>query len=247
MLEVCVGSLADAQAAAKAGADRLELCSALELGGLTPSLALVEQVLGEVDLPVFVMARPRGGGFCYSSDETRCMRRDAELALAAGASGIVFGFLNASGEVDAVRTGELVRLAGAQATVFHRAFDFVPNRSVALDELIDQGVKRVLTTGGATTAMDGADSLRRLIIQAKGRIEILPGGGVTAANIADIVALSGCNQIHAGASKGAIDDTLSAYSASSLCDLDRLSAGERRVVDKRLVAELVEELSCIPE
>ena len=129
LLEVCVGSLADAQAAAKAGADRLELCSALELGGLTPSLALVEQVLGEVDLPVFVMARPRGGGFCYSSDETRCMRRDAELALAAGASGIVFGFLNASGEVDAVR-----RVRGKRAAIPALVDDML-KRSAGFDRI----------------------------------------------------------------------------------------------------------------
>lgn len=245
LLEVCVGSLADAQAAAAAGADRLELCSALELGGLTPSYALIEQTVGEIGLPVVAMIRPRSGGFSYSDDETCCMLRDAEHAITAGASGVVFGFLNASGEIDALRTKAIVQLAAEHDTVFHRAFDFVPDRAAALDELIELGVKRVLTTGGAANAVDGADALGQLITQASSRIEILPGGGVTAANVANLVATSGCKQIHAGAAKSAFDESIAAVDVARLCDLARLSAGAQRVVDHRSLAELAQQLQRI--
>ncbi|QDU57365.1 copper homeostasis protein CutC [Aeoliella mucimassa] len=241
-LEVCVGSLADATAAASAGANRLELCSALELGGLTPSLALIEQVIDAVDLPVVVMLRPRAGGFCYSPEEHRCMLRDAELALNAGAVGVVFGYLTPTCEIDSLRTRELVDLAGEHSTVFHRAFDSVSDPSAALDTLIDLGVTRVLTTGGAANAIDGADSLGRLVAQSNGRIEVMPGGGVTAANVAQIVTLTGCQQVHAGAATSAQDESIPPEVAAQLCDLKRLTAGQLRVVDQQSVAELSEVL-----
>jgi copper homeostasis protein len=242
LLEVCVGSLADARAAADAGAGRLELCSALELGGLTPSLALVEQVVGEVDLPVVVMLRPRCGGFCYSDDEARGMLRDAELALAAGASGLAFGFLETSGLIDVPRTNKLVELAGGKQTVFHRAFDFVPNLAAALDVLIDLGVTRVLTTGGATSAIEGAESLRQLIDRAMDRIEILPGGGISAVHVVQLVAASGCKQIHVGAATSDDDKSIAADEAARFCDLPRLSTGQQRVVDGRTVADIAQQL-----
>lgn len=242
LLEVCVGSLADAVAAADAGADRLELCGALELGGLTPSHGLIEQVIGGVGLPVVVMIRPRAGGFCYSDDEFCCMLRDAELALLAGAHGIVFGCLTSNGTIDGSRTKDLVGLAVERNTVFHRAFDFVPDKRAALEEFIDIGVTRVLTTGGPTTAIEGAPSLRQLNDQASGRIEILPAGGVTVANAVDLVRNTGCNQLHAGVAMSAFDSSIALDAAKSLCDLNRLSAGELRVVDEQVVAALADAL-----
>lgn len=243
MLEVCIGSLGDAKTAVNAGAQRLEICGALELGGLTPSLGLVEQVIAAVDVPAVVMIRPRGGGFCYSDLEFRCMLRDAELALEAGARGIVFGCLTETGTIAVSKVTELVAVAGNNDTVFHRAFDFVPDLPAALHGLINIGVKRVLTSGGATTAIEGAQVLKLLIEQAKGHIELLPGGGVTASHVEDLIRITGCDQVHAGAATSAIDVSVAPKETASLYDLERLSAGEQRVVDFRAVAELATALS----
>ena len=237
-LEVCVGSLSDAHAAAAGGADRIELCGALELGGLTPSLGLVEQVVAAVDLPVMVMIRPRAGGFCYSEDEFRCMLRDAEIALAAGAQGIVFGVLDKNSDIDADRTKQLVDIAGSGESVFHRAFDFVSNPVRSLDTLIELGVNRVLTTGGEATAVEGIESLSVLVKHAAGRIQIMPGGNVTEENIAKIVTGTNCKQIHSGSVISNVDLSLTSEATASLCDLRRLKNGEFRTVDKNKVAKL---------
>lgn len=236
ILEVCVGSVADALAAQQSGADRIELCSALELGGLTPSLGLLEGVLDAVNLPVVVMLRPRGGGFAYDSDEWFAMLRDASHLIRAGASGIVFGALTAERGIEAEQVRRLVDAAAGGETVFHRAFDFVADPAAALEELISLGVTRVLTTGGAPSAVEGAESLRRLIDQAKGRIEVLPGGGVTAGGVGQLVRRTGCTQVHIGAATSAWDPSITGAQAASLCDLNRLAAGELRVVDPGAVA-----------
>ena len=223
----------------------MELCSALELGGLTPSLAVVEQVVAQTSLPVVVMIRPRGGGFAYSASEFAAMVRDAELALAAGAAGIVFGVFDDSGSVDAVQVRRLVDIAGGRETVFHRAFDFVADQSAALEQLIDLGVTRVLTSGGAATAADGVERLRTLVDQAGDRIEILPGGGVSPHSVEHIVTQTGCRQVHIGAARSHVDDSISPGEAASLCDLRRLSAGECRRVAEPFVAETVDRLNSI--
>ena len=131
LVEVCVGSVADIERAVAAGADRVELCSALELGGLTPSLGLVETALAASPIPVVVMLRPRAGGFRYDRHEFAAMLRDAERFLDLGASGVVFGILNEHGQIDVARCGELLRSAGAAQTIFHRAFDFVRDQRAA--------------------------------------------------------------------------------------------------------------------
>lgn len=238
LLEVCVGSIDDALVAERGGADRLELCGALELGGLTPSLALIEQVTAATALPVMVMIRPRAAGFCYSDGDFRVMLRDAELALGAGAKGIVFGVLDEQSGLDDAKIKRLVEVAGPNETVFHRAFDFVRDPLRSLDRLIDLGVNRILTTGGEATAMEGVESLARLAKHAAGRIEIMPAGGVSAENIAELLRSSGCHQFHTGAAISAIDPSLSRANASSLSDLPRLSAGEFRMVAEKRVSEL---------
>ncbi|MCA9260395.1 MAG: hypothetical protein KDA61_14385, partial [Planctomycetales bacterium] len=174
ILEVCVGSLDDAVAARDAGADRLELCGALELGGLTPSCGLIEQVCGEVDLPTVVMLRPRAGGFCYSEGEFDTMLRDAELALARGAAGVVCGMLDARSEICTQQVSRVVELAGHRDVVFHRAFDMTRDVLASLDVLINLGVQRVLTTGGPPSAWLGAQTLAALVGRANGRIEVMP-------------------------------------------------------------------------
>jgi copper homeostasis protein len=199
LVEVCVGSVADIEAAIAAGADRVELCGGLELGGLTPSIGLVETALADCSIPVVVMLRPRAGGFCYDRHEFQVMLRDAERFLGLGARGIVFGLLDEQGCIDVPRCRALVQCAGTNQSVFHRAFDFTSDRRTAIDALIDIGCTRVLTSGGKLTASDGAAALREMIAHVAGRIEIMPGGGIDADNVAQIVRATRCSQVHIGA------------------------------------------------
>jgi copper homeostasis protein len=187
------------------GADRIELCSALVVGGLTPSLGTLLEARASTRLPIVSMVRPREGGFRYSARELATMRRDAEVALANGADGIVFGILREDGTVDADRSADLLAIARAASpragsrpvqTVFHRAFDSVPEPFVALETLIQLGVTRILTSGREPTAVAGAALLRRLAERAAGRIEILPGGGVREANVAALLRVSGLDAVH---------------------------------------------------
>jgi copper homeostasis protein len=197
LVEVAVGAAGDAVAAEAAGADRLELNAALELGGLTPSLGTLLEVKRTTRVPVVAMIRPRPGGFVYSDAEFATMRRDAELALEHGADGLAFGILTSDRAIDLVRTRELTRLMGGRGqAVFHRAFDLTPDPVGALGRLIDLGVTRVLTSGQRATAGEGAALIRRLIEHARGRIEVLPGGGVRPGNVADLVAETGATQVH---------------------------------------------------
>lgn len=196
VLEIVAQSSEDARAAERAGADRLELVSALALGGLTPSLGTLETTMACCRLPVMAMLRPRSGGFRYSAGELDAMERDGERFLAAGAQGLVFGVLDEGG-IDARANARLVRLGGQ--AVFHRAFDALPDPLDALERLIDLGFRRILTSGGRGTALEGAAMIRRMIHQADGRIEILPGGGVRPDNVAALVATTGARQVHLGA------------------------------------------------
>lgn len=196
LLEVCVESVDDALTAYRSGADRLELNSGLMLGGLTPSLGVIREVRRAVPLPLMVMIRPRSGGFHYSPNEYLVMHRDAELAIQAGADGIVFGILTAQGEIDVARCDHLASVAERRERVFHRAFDVVRDPFASLEQLIALGFQRVMTSGQANTAVEGAIRIRSLLAIASGRIEILPAGGLNRATVEPIVQLTGAGQIH---------------------------------------------------
>jgi copper homeostasis protein len=197
LLEVCVASVDDACAAEQNGAGRLELNAALALGGLTPSLGLLLEVKAAVRLPVIALVRPRPGGFAYSAADFRVLRRDVELLLAQGAAGVAVGVLHPDGTIDRARCRELMGQVGQAEAVFHRAFDVTPDPAVALEELIDLGFRRVLTSGQEESAYNGSARIAALIRQAAGRIEVLPGGGINRFNLADVVTRTGCNQVHA--------------------------------------------------
>jgi copper homeostasis protein len=197
LLEVAVASVEDALAAQGGGADRLELNAALALGGLTPSLGTLIEVKSAVALPVMVMVRPRPGGFAYSEADFQVMQRDVDLALQHGADGVVFGILTAEGHVDLERCRRLVRQAADRVAVFHRAFDVTPNPFATLEQLIDLGLQRVMTSGQEKTAYNGTQLIAELIGRASGRIEILPAGGVNRFTTADVLARTGCDQVHA--------------------------------------------------
>jgi copper homeostasis protein len=209
VLEIAVSTPDEAERAVANGADRLEVSSGLEVGGLTPSSGLFRAVREQVDVPLYVLLRPRAGGFAYTDGEFAVMQADARALLAEGANGIVFGVLTPAGAIDAARCHMLVRRANGRA-VFHRAFDFLPDPIAALDELIALGFERVLTSGGAVSAEAGTACLAQLIQHAGRRIEVLPAGSIRPHNVADLVRATGCDQVHAAARVQAADSFLSA-------------------------------------
>jgi len=198
LIEAVCCSADDCVAAEAGGADRVELCAAMALGGLTPSLGTVVEARGRTRLAMVSMVRPRAGGFDYTAGEFAAMRRDAELAVQEGVDGIVFGILRPSGEVDLDRSAALIDIARAagRETVFHRAFDVVPEPFAALEALIALGVTRVLTSGRQATALAGAPLIRELAERAAGRIQILPGGGVRDTNVAELLQATGVQAVH---------------------------------------------------
>jgi copper homeostasis protein len=199
LLEICCGSLDDAIEAEAGGADRVELCSSLFLGGLTPSFGAIAEAKRRLRIPFVAMIRPRGGGFCYTEPEFGAMRADAAMAIDQGAGGLVFGILNPDGTVDADRTRRLREIAGNRDAVFHRAFDVTPDPFRALDELVDLGITRVLTSGQQDAVPEGLDLIRRLIDHAGDRIQVMPGGGIKPFNFDEVIARTGCRQIHVAA------------------------------------------------
>ncbi|HWC72376.1 MAG TPA: copper homeostasis protein CutC [Gemmatimonadales bacterium] len=195
-VEAAVESLAAALAAAEGGAHRIELCTNLARGGTTPAVELLGECRARLSIPVFVLVRPRPGDFVYTAAEHQVTLEQIRSAKAAGAQGIVTGELTASHEIAVDRTAELIAAARPLPVTFHRAFDECSELTVALETLIQLGVERVLTSGGAPTARDGAEQLRRLVEQSQERIGILAGGGVAASNVARLVQVAGVREIH---------------------------------------------------
>lgn len=202
-LEVCCGSLASAVAAVEGGASRIELCSALSLDGLTPSIGPIRELRRLYpDLLIHVLIRPREGDFVYSDAEVRVMEQDIREAVAAGASAIVTGALTPEGDIDLKTCIRLLLAAEDLPFTFHRAFDLIADKPSALRQLAAMGVRRILTSGGAPTAEAGIPMLRALVRLAKevGGLSILPGGGVTSANAHRILAETGATEIHGSCS-----------------------------------------------
>ena len=196
LLEVVVDSLTDLRKAEAGGAQRIELCSRLDVGGVTPTRGLLELAQAQSKLPLCVMVRPRGGDFTYDAVELDSMRADIAWLKERKVMAAVFGVLRADGTLDVERMRDLVALARPLKVTCHRAFDRTPDRLAALDELIGLGVERVLTTGGASDAHAGRHELRKLVERARGRIAVLAGGGVRVHNWRAIVADSGVREIH---------------------------------------------------
>lgn len=202
LLEVCTGSLASVEAAAEGGAERIELCAALPLDGLTPSLGTIRLVRQRwPQLRIHVLVRPREGDFVYSQAELRAMALDIEAAKPY-ADGFVSGALTPEGDIDMMATEVLVRQSGDKPFTFHRAFDHCRQPLVAIEQLIRLGCSRILTSGQQPTALAGIDLLRRLNDVSSGRIIIMPGGGVNAENARLILDQTGCSEIHGSCSGG---------------------------------------------
>jgi copper homeostasis protein len=199
LLEVAANSVASALAAQEGGAGRVELCAALELGGVTPSYAEVATTRDRVAIPLYVLIRPRPGDFLYGDFECEVMLRDIEACAALGCDGVVFGVLDAEGRVDQARCRPLVAAAGSMGVTFHRAFDMVSDPAQALEAVIALGCERVLSSGGQASAVEGAAQLRALVAQAAGRVVVMPGAGIDARNIAALAQATGAREFHASA------------------------------------------------
>ena len=201
LLEICAANFASAQAASLAGADRIELCSALAVGGLTPSHALLEAVQHAFAIPVHVLVRPREGDFLYSDAEFQIMQAEILKIKQMGFAGVVFGILNPDATIDEKRCATLVALAKPMQITFHRAFDFVTQANVALEKLIELGFDYVLSSGLKTTAVLGLTQLTALVAQANNRIQIIPAAGINESNIASIIQTTKANIIHCSLSE----------------------------------------------
>ena len=196
LVEACVDSVASSVAAERGGARRLELCDALFDGGTTPSAGMIAACKAAVSIPVFVMIRPRGGSFVYSEVERDVMRRDIIIARELGADGVVVGGLRRDGTIDTDLVRCLVDVAHGLPVTFHRAFDLTPDLAASLESLASAGVQRVLTAGGAATAVEGASMLADLVLRSGSRLTVLAGGGVREENVRSLVTLSGVREVH---------------------------------------------------
>lgn len=198
--ELCTYSIEACHTAARLGVDRVELCASPSDGGITPSIAAIEQASAIEGIDISVMIRPRGGDFLYSNDEFKIMLRDIEYARKAGATGVVFGILTPDGKVDIRRTRLLVEAAHGMETTFHRAVDMTSDYTQAINDIIDTGCTRILTSGGYDKAIDGIEGIVQAIAIASGRIEVMIGSGVTSANARQLASI-GANALHFSAKR----------------------------------------------
>lgn len=199
MLEICCGDIESVIAAANGGADRVELCSALSEGGLTPSIGLIKAAVNIQGIRVHVLIRPRNGDFLYNDTERDIMISDIEAARKAGAHGVVIGALTPDGDIDIDTCSSLINAADGMDVTFHRAFDVCRNPEEALETIIKLGCTRILTSGQMPSAIEGTATLRRLNELASGRIILLAGAGVSSGNAKDIIIQTGIRELHASA------------------------------------------------
>ncbi len=199
VLEICVESVDHAVAAERGCADRVELCSDLSCGGVTPSAGLMRTARSQVRIPIHVLIRPRPGNFCYSHSEFEIMRNDVLAAKHFGIDGVVFGLLHENTLVDVERTKALVELARPLPVTFHRAFDLSENPEAALEEVIQTGASRILTSGGKARATEALLTLARLVQAAGERIVLMPCGGINSENIVDVVWKTLAREVHTSA------------------------------------------------
>jgi copper homeostasis protein len=197
LFESCIDSLDAAVASDRGGAGRVELCARLDVGGTTPPAALVSRCVASIAIPVFVMVRPRGGGFVYDADDLAAMEAAIDAASAAGAHGVVFGALRPDATIDPDAMRRLIDRARPLPVTCHKAIDATRDPLEALDALLALGVDRVLTSGGADTAAAGAATIARMVARAGDALVVMAGGGVRAHNVADLVARTGVREVHA--------------------------------------------------
>jgi copper homeostasis protein len=238
LVEACVDSVSSAVAAERGGARRLELCDNLFDGGTTPSAGMISAVKAAVKIPVFVIVRPRGGGFVYSEPEMGVMRLDVEASRMLGADGVVVGALTRDARIDVEQLRALKRHAGDLPLTFHRAFDLVRDQGDALEILIREGVSRVLTSGGSQTALEGVESIAKLVGRASGQIAIMAGGGVREETVQEIVHRAKVSEVHVRGTRPARTDMSGGATLRLRKDLPA-DEGAWEETDERRIREFV--------
>lgn len=225
LVEICVDSLAGLEAAARGGADRIELCAALGVGGLTPTAGLLAAAAG-VDVPVYAMIRPRPGDFAFAEDEVRQMMAEIAAVRQAGLAGVVLGANRDDYTLDVVALAKLKAAAGPLGATLHRVIDLVPDPMAGLEAAIDLGFERVLTSGQQRQATAGAAVIADMVARANGRIGVMAGSGVTAVNVGALVDATGVVEVHGAAS---------VVERSPVNDAMGFAVGDQRRTDWRLV------------
>lgn len=238
VFELCAETIDACLAARDGGAGRIELCSGLSEGGLTPSHGLVRSAVAQSGLPVHVLIRPRAGDFDYTPSELAVMRDDIAHAKFLGAAGIVLGLLGPDGTVDIAVTGALVEHARPMKVTFHRAFDATPSLPQALEEVIATGCDRVLTSGGQRDVVAGAQSLAELVTQANGRIDIAVGGGLRIQNAASVSRITCAEHFHGSLRRRLVARSISAGDTVS----DSNGASGRYIVEAEAVRTVIRRL-----
>jgi copper homeostasis protein len=196
IIEIATTDYESTKAAVAGGADRIELCTALSEGGLTPSMATIQQCREDFQVSLFPIIRPRSGDFLYTSAEFRIIKQDALFCKQSGCDGVVIGFLNSDGTVDKKRTSEIVEAVYPLEVTFHRAFDRCRDPFEALEAIIEAGCQRILTSGLQPTAIQGVYLIQQLVAKAQDRIIIMPGSGVRAENVKELAEKTGATEFH---------------------------------------------------
>jgi copper homeostasis protein len=238
--ELCAENIEACLAAHAGGADRIELCAALNRGGLTPSHGLICDAVRKSGLPIHVLLRPREGDFIYTAAEFEVMYEDMKHARSLGASGVVLGLLNIDGTVDVERTREIVEMSGSLEVTFHRAFDYAASREQALEDVIAAGCRRILTSGGERDLIRGAGSVARLVKQADGRIGIAVGGGLRLNNAAAVARATGARHFHGSVRQRVASPVI--YKDSRALKEEGFSSETRFIVDSNDVRQIIENL-----
>ena len=244
ILEICAGSVESAVAARDGGAQRIELCAALEVGGVTPSAGLIAEARKIDGLTLNVIIRPRGGDFLYNEYEAACMEQDIRTCKQLGVDGVVIGALTADGDIDTVLCKRLIAAAKGMSITFHRAFDMCRDPKKALEELIAMGCDRVLTSGQAATAEAGIPLLKELVQQAGRRIIIMPGCGVNSNNAAAILSATGATEIHASARKSVGSGMRFRHSGVSMGNAENDEYARKETCKKEVTA-IIERLKIV--
>ena len=243
IIEICCGSYEDALAAYRGGAKRVELNSALHLGGLTPSVGALVLTKKSTDLKVITMVRPRGAGFHYSDADFATMKLDTELMLKNGADGIAFGCLDMQGNIEKEQTKEIIEIIKKYGgeIVFHRAFDCVQDPYESIETLISMGVDRILTSGQKATAMEGLPLIADLQRKYGDQIELQAGSGMNASNAKEMMDRTGITQVHSSC-KGWMCDPTTTGEEVTYTYASKFHVNDYEVVDEKLVKELIESL-----
>jgi copper homeostasis protein len=243
ILEICAGSVQSAHAALAGGAQRVELCGALEVGGITPSVGLIRAVRAIEGLKVHVLIRSRGGDFLYSDLEREIMLEDVRMARRLGVDGVVFGVLTSDGDIDMDFMRQLMAESEGMSVTFHRAFDVCRNPFVALEQIIELGCDRILTSGQMPKAEDGVDLLKQLVEKAGDRIIIMPGCGVNAGNIAKIAQITGAKEFHFSARSKHESGMQFRKSRVSMGGSVMIDEYSRDVTDELIVKDIIAKLN----